>query len=31
MQEAIINSNEGKKEFDALQQKYSPKQAELKG
>ena len=31
MQEAIINSNEGKKDFDALQQKYTPKQAELKG
>jgi outer membrane protein len=31
MQEAIIASNEGKKEFDALQQKFSPKQAELKG
>lgn len=31
MQEAIITSNEGKKEFDALQQKFSPKQAELKG
>jgi len=31
MQEAIINSNEGKKEFDALQQKFGPKQAELKG
>jgi outer membrane protein len=30
MQEAIITSNEGKKEFDALQQKYAPKQAELK-
>jgi outer membrane protein len=31
MQEAIITSNEGKKEFDALQQKFGPKQAELKG
>jgi outer membrane protein len=31
MQEAIVTSNEGKKEFDALQQKYAPKQAELKG
>src|SRR5258708_5471513 len=31
MQEAIIASNEGKKEFDALQGKFSPKQAELKG
>src|SRR5690242_19888281 len=31
MQEAIIGSNEGKKEFDALQQKFAPKQAELKG
>ena len=31
MQEAIINSNEGKKDFDTLQQKFSPKQTELKG
>jgi outer membrane protein len=31
MQEAIVTSNEGKKEFDALQQKFAPKQGELKG
>lgn len=30
IQEAISATNEGKKEFDALQQKFSPKQAELK-
>jgi len=30
IQEAILASEEGKKEFDALQQKFSPKQAELK-
>lgn len=30
IQDAIFASNEGKKEFDALQQKFSPKQAELK-
>ena len=30
IQEAIGATNEGKKEFDALQQKFSPKQAELK-
>lgn len=30
IQEAIVATNEGKKEFDALQQKFSPKQAELK-
>lgn len=30
IQDAIIATNEGKKEFDALQQKFSPKQAELK-
>lgn len=30
IQEAIFASNEGKKEVDALQQKFSPKQAELK-
>jgi outer membrane protein len=30
IQEAIANTNEGKKELDALQQKFSPKQAELK-
>jgi outer membrane protein len=30
IQEAIFASNEGKKELDALQQKFSPKQAELK-
>ena len=31
IQEAIASSNEGKKELEALQQKFSPKQAELKG
>ena len=31
IQQAIAESNEGKKELDALQQKFSPKQAELKG
>ena len=30
IQDAIANTNEGKKELDALQQKFSPKQAELK-
>lgn len=30
IQEAILASDEGKKEFDALQQKFNPKQAELK-
>lgn len=30
IQEAILASEEGKKEFDALQQKFTPKQAELK-
>jgi outer membrane protein len=30
IQEAIANTNEGKKELDALQQRFSPKQAELK-
>src|ERR1041385_6819935 len=30
IQEAISATNEGKKEFDALQQKFSPKQSELK-
>jgi outer membrane protein len=30
IQEAIFASNEGKKEVDALQKKFSPKQAELK-
>lgn len=29
IQQAIANTNEGKKELDALQQKYSPKQAAL--
>ncbi|HEU4413684.1 MAG TPA: OmpH family outer membrane protein [Candidatus Angelobacter sp.] len=31
IQDAIANTNEGKKELDALQQKFAPKQAELKG
>ena len=31
IQDAILATEEGKKEFDALQQKFSPKQAELKG
>jgi outer membrane protein len=31
IQQAIGDSNEGKKELDALQQRFSPKQAELKG
>ena len=31
IQDAIASTNEGKKELDALQQKFSPKQAELKG
>jgi Skp family chaperone for outer membrane proteins len=30
IQDAIIGTNEGKKEFDALQAKFSPRQAELK-
>jgi Skp family chaperone for outer membrane proteins len=30
IQEAIASTNEGKKELDALQQRFSPKQAELK-
>src|SRR5215469_439907 len=30
IQDAIIATNEGKKEFDALQAKFTPKQAELK-
>ncbi len=30
IQEAILASEEGKKEFDSLQQKFNPKQAELK-
>ncbi|HEU4413685.1 MAG TPA: OmpH family outer membrane protein [Candidatus Angelobacter sp.] len=30
IQDAIVATEEGKKEFDALQQKFSPKQAELK-
>src|SRR5215467_702076 len=29
IQQAIANTNEGKKELEALQQKYSPKQAAL--
>jgi outer membrane protein len=31
IQQAIAESNEGKKEFDALQQKFTPRQNELKG
>jgi outer membrane protein len=31
IQDAIVATNEGKKEFDALQTRFSPKQAELKG
>jgi outer membrane protein len=31
IQEAIGGTNEGKKEFDALQARFTPKQAELKG
>jgi len=31
IQQAIAECNEGKKELDALQQKFNPKQAELKG
>ncbi len=31
IQDAIANTNEGKKDLDALQQKFAPKQAELKG
>jgi len=30
IQEAILTCNEGKREFDALQQKFTPKQVELK-
>src|ERR1700757_5213959 len=30
IQDAIIATNEGKKEFDALQAKFTPRQAELK-
>src|SRR5215831_3233644 len=30
IQDAILASEEGKKEFDALQQKFTPKQSELK-
>ncbi len=30
IQDAIANTNEGKKELDALQQRFAPKQAELK-
>jgi Skp family chaperone for outer membrane proteins len=30
IQDAIVATEEGKKEFDALEQKFSPKQAELK-
>lgn len=30
IQDAIVATNEGKKEFDALQSRFSPKQAELK-
>src|SRR6516165_4412475 len=29
IQDAIVSTNEGKKEFDALQTKYSPKKASL--
>ncbi|HZU33036.1 MAG TPA: OmpH family outer membrane protein, partial [Candidatus Angelobacter sp.] len=31
IQQAIAECNEGKKEFDAIQQKFTPKQNELKG
>jgi outer membrane protein len=31
IQQAIANTNEGKKELDALQQRFAPKQAQLKG
>jgi outer membrane protein len=31
IQDAILQTEEGKKEFDTLQQRFSPKQAELKG
>ena len=31
IQQAIIQCNEGQKEMDALEKKYAPKQAELKG
>jgi len=31
IQAAIVNTNEGKREFAALQQKFEPKQTELKG
>lgn len=30
IQQAIANTNEGKKEFEALEQRFAPKQAELK-
>jgi len=30
IQQAIVNTNEGKRDFDALGKKYDPKQAELK-
>jgi outer membrane protein len=30
IQAAIVNTNEGKRDFDALQKKFEPKQAELK-
>jgi len=30
IQQAIVNTNEGKKEIDALQQRFAPKQTELK-
>src|SRR5215467_9431349 len=30
IQEAILATEEGKKDFDALQQRFTPKQAELK-
>jgi|SRR5579864_289366 len=31
IQQAIANTNEGKKELDALQRRFAPKEAELKG
>jgi len=31
IQDALANTNEGKKEFDALQARFTPKQTELKG
>jgi len=31
IQDAIVATNEGKKEFDTLQKRFEPKQAELKG